>query len=60
MDIPTFIPDSGALGRLSKPTEGPTFEPLISKGLGACFLCWEGNQMNISFLSSVVKNGRPF
>jgi hypothetical protein len=24
-----------ALGRLSNPSEGPAFEPLISKGLGA-------------------------
>jgi hypothetical protein len=30
-----------ALGRLSNPSEGPTFEPLISKGLGARVL-WGG------------------
>jgi hypothetical protein len=30
-----------ALGRLSNPSEGPAFEPLISKGLGARVL-WGG------------------
>jgi hypothetical protein len=32
-----------ALGRLSNPSEGPAFEPLISKGLGARVL-WGGRR----------------
>jgi hypothetical protein len=30
-----FTPPSRRLSRLSNPSEGPAFEPLISKGLGA-------------------------
>jgi hypothetical protein len=38
-----------ALGWLSNPAEGPTFEPLISKGLSARFLHYEGNPNKYSF-----------
>jgi hypothetical protein len=34
-DVPRVIPDSSCSGRLSNPSEGPAFDPLISKGLGA-------------------------
>jgi hypothetical protein len=34
-DVPRVIPDSPCSGRLSNPSEGPAFDPLISKGLGA-------------------------
>jgi hypothetical protein len=41
-DVPRVIPDSAhALGRLSNPSEGLAFEPLISKGHGARVL-WGG------------------
>jgi hypothetical protein len=40
-DVPRAIPDSACSGRLSNPSEGPAFEPLISKGLGARVL-WGG------------------
>jgi hypothetical protein len=40
-DVPRVIPDLRALGRLSNPSEGPAFEPLISHGLGARVL-WGG------------------
>jgi hypothetical protein len=40
-DVPRVIPDSACSGRLSNPFEGPAFEPLISKGLGARVL-WGG------------------
>ena len=32
-----------ALRRLLNPSEGSAFEPLISRGLGACFLRGEGS-----------------
>jgi hypothetical protein len=34
-NVPRVIPDSACSGALSNPSEGPAFEPLISKGLGA-------------------------
>jgi hypothetical protein len=34
-DVPRVIPDSACSRRLLNPFEGPAFEPLISKGLGA-------------------------
>jgi hypothetical protein len=34
-DVPRVIPHSACSGRLSNPSEGPAFEPLISKGRGA-------------------------
>jgi hypothetical protein len=40
-DVPTVIPDSACSGRLSNPSEGPAFDPLIIKGLGARVL-WGG------------------
>jgi hypothetical protein len=40
-DVPRVNPDSACSGRLSNPSEGPAFEPLISKGLGARVL-WGG------------------
>jgi hypothetical protein len=40
-DVPRVIPDSACSGRLSNPSEGPAFEPLISKGHGARVL-WGG------------------
>jgi hypothetical protein len=40
-DVPRVIPDSTCSGRLSNPSEGQAFEPLISKGLGARVL-WGG------------------
>jgi hypothetical protein len=40
-DVPRVIPDSTCSGRLSNPSEGPAFVPLISRGLGAQVL-WGG------------------
>jgi hypothetical protein len=40
-DVPRVIPDSACSGPLSNPSEGPAFEPLISKGLRAQVL-WGG------------------
>jgi hypothetical protein len=40
-DVPRVIPDSACSGRLSNPSEGPAFEPLISNGLVARVL-WGG------------------
>jgi hypothetical protein len=40
-DVPRSSLTLRALGRLSNPFEGPAFEPLISKGLGARVL-WGG------------------
>jgi hypothetical protein len=40
-DVPRVIPDSACSGRLSNPSEGPAFEPLISKGHEARVL-WGG------------------
>jgi hypothetical protein len=40
-DVPRVIPNSACSGRLSNPSEGPAFEPLISNGLGARVL-WGG------------------
>jgi hypothetical protein len=34
-DVPRVIPRSASSGRLSNPSEGPAFEPLISSGRGA-------------------------
>jgi hypothetical protein len=34
-DVPRVIPDSTCSGWLSNPSEGPAFDPLISKGLRA-------------------------
>jgi hypothetical protein len=34
-DIPRVIPHSACSGRLSNPSEGPAFEPLIDSGRGA-------------------------
>jgi hypothetical protein len=33
--VPIVIPDSALLGQFWSPFEGPTFEPLMSIGLGA-------------------------
>jgi hypothetical protein len=40
-DVPRVILTLRALGRLLNPSEGPAFEPLISKGRGARVL-WGG------------------
>jgi hypothetical protein len=42
-DVPRVIPDSACSGRLSNPSEGPAFEPLTTKGLGARVL-WGGRR----------------
>jgi hypothetical protein len=35
MDVPRVIPHSACFGRLSNPSEGTAFEPLINNGRGA-------------------------
>ena len=42
MGSPAVVPDSVALGRLSKPLGGPAFEPLDRNGFRAGFLHTKG------------------